>query len=453
MSTIWSPHDYQKKAISLLLSQGAAGLFLDPGLGKTSIVLAAYKILKKQGYVPNGMLVIAPLRVAQSVWPKEVEKWTNFADIRVEVLHGRYKSDALERDADIHVINPEGLQWLFDPIAHRWRDWDILCLDESTKFKDSQTKRFKLMRKHFEHFTRRWILTGTPVPNGIHDLFGQIYVLDLGNSLGRYVTHFRNRYFHTNSWEPYNYIPNEGAWQEIIYRIDPLLVRMSSEDYLKMPAMPPIDPIMVELPQKTMETYKEIEIDFITQLEEGIIVADNAAIAGGKCRQIANGGLYVDKEHHWTELHTEKLDALSDLLEELGGAPTLVMYEFNHDKERLLKRLGSATPVLGGGTSATKSDQYISQFNAGNIPVMLCHPASMAHGLNLQSKCHHMVWFGLTWNLEHYDQSIARIYRQGQENPVFIYHILAKDTLDVKVLEVLKSKDRTQQALFNALSK
>jgi SNF2 family DNA or RNA helicase len=436
----------------MLLSQGSAGLLLDPGLGKTSIVLAAYKILKEEGYVPNGMLIIAPLRVCHNVWPKEIEKWTNFNDLTIEVLHGKDKAAALGRDADIHIINPEGLAWLFDQKARRWRDWDILCVDESTKFKDSQTKRFKLMRKHFEAFSRRWILTGTPVPNGLHDLFGQIYILDLGHSLGRYVTHFRNKYFYTESWKQYEYIAHDWSFDTIIDRIDPLVMRLSANDYLEMPEIVSTE-VGADMPTKAWNTYREIEDDFITKLDEGIVVAANAAVAGGKCRQIANGALYVNEEHDWTTMHDEKLDVMSDILEELGGAPTLVMYEFNHDKERLLKRLGSATPVLGGGTSTRRADQYIEDFNKGHIPVMLGHPASMAHGLNLQSVCHHMIWFGITWNLEHYDQSIARIYRQGQKNTVFIYHIIMRDTLDEKVLSVLRSKDRTQKSLFAALSK
>jgi len=214
-----------------------------------------------------------------------------------------------------------------------------------------------------------------------------------------------------------------------------------------------LEPVMVDMPPKAWQTYREIEDDFITKLDEGVIVAANAAVAGGKCRQIANGALYVNEQHDWAEAHTEKLDALSDILEELGGAPCLVMYEFNHDLQRLLGKFGSATPYLGGGTSTAQADRYIEDFNKGHIPVMFCHPASMAHGLNLQEVCHHIIWLGITWNLEHYDQSIARINRQGQKNPVFVYHIIARDTLDERVLSVLKAKDRTQQSVFRALSK
>ncbi len=437
----------------MLLSQGSAGLFLDPGLGKTSIVLAAYKILKREGYTKKGMLIIAPLRVCHNVWPAEIFKWTNFCDLSIEVLHGPTKGEALERDADIHIINPEGLAWLFDLKARRWRDWDILVVDESTKFKDTQTKRFKLMRKHFELFTRRWILTGTPVPNGIGDLFGQIFILDLGNALGRYVTHFRTKFFYTESWKPYEYIPHDWAFKAIVEAIDPLVMRMSDKDYLTMPDLIVPPSVFVDMPASAWKIYQEIEDDFITKIDEGIIVAANSAVAGGKCRQVANGGLYINDAHDWVEVHTEKLDALADILEELGGAPTLVMYEFNHDKERLLSRFGSSTPVLGGGTSTKKANEYIRQFNAGHIPVMFCHPASMAHGLNLQDVCHHIVFLGITWNYEHYDQSIRRIYRQGQENPVFVYHIASRGTLDEKVMSVLSFKECTQETLFKALTK
>jgi SNF2 family DNA or RNA helicase len=436
----------------MLVSQGAAGLLLDPGLGKTSTVLAAFKVLKDAGYVKN-MLIIAPLQVCHNVWPNEIRKWDQFKDLTIEVLHGVDKTRALERSADIHIINPEGLQWLFDPAARRWRDWDILCIDESTKFKDSQTKRFKLMRKHFEQFDRRWILTGTPVPNGIHDLFGQIYILDLGNSLGRFVTHFRNKFFHTNAWEPYNYIPNEGSFREIIQRIDPLVLRMSEKDYLNLPELNNVT-VKGEMPKKAWDHYLQIEQDFITKVEEEHIVAANAAVAGGKCRQIANGAIYVGEgeDRTWTEIHSGKIELLKNLLDQLGGTPTLILYEFQHDKERLLKALGSKTPVLGGGASVRKTTRAVRDFNKGHIPILLGHPASMAHGLNLQESCNHVIWFGIPWNLEHYDQAIRRVYRQGQEKPVFVYHLVSEGTLDETVLEVLKAKDRDQQMLFGALT-
>ena len=452
MSIAWTPHDYQLRAIKLLLSQGSGGLLLDPGLGKTAVCLAAYKVLKKKGLAPNGMLVIAPLRPCYSVWPKEIEKWLDFNDLTYAVVHDNDKSQMLDLDVDIHIINPEGLPWLFDKKARRWKDWTILCVDESTKFKHSTTKRFRLMRHQFPRFDRRWILTGTIIPNGILDLFGQIFILDLGRALGRYITHYRNEYFHVEPWDRYNYIPNHGAWETIVERIAPLVLRLSAQDYLQMPALPPIDPILVDLPEEAREKYRDIEEEFITQINEGVVVAANSAVAGGKCRQICNGALYINPEHDWVGIHDAKIEALEELVESLGGAPVLVMYEFNHDKERLLGRFGSTTPVLGGGTSARRADQYIQEFNDGKIPIMICHPGSMAHGLNLQETCHHIIWFGLTWNLEYYDQAIARIYRQGQKNPVFVYHILARDTLDQKVMGVLGAKNATQKKLFASLT-
>jgi hypothetical protein len=398
------------------------------------------------------MLVIAPLHVCYNVWPREVKKWDNFNHLRVEILHGKDKAAALARDADVYVINPEGLQWLFASSTKR-KKWDILCVDESTKFKDSSTKRFKLMRRYFEEFPRRWILTGTLIPNGIHDLFGQIYILDFGHALGRYVTHFRNKYFTTEAWKPYSYIAKEGAWEEITNRIAPYSLRLKAEDYLEMPGLPPIEPTKVEMPPAAWKAYKEIENDFITRLGDGVIVAANQAVAGGKCRQLANGALYEDVgSRTYIEVHESKLDALQSILEEINGSPTLVLYEFHHDRERILRRIGSSTPCLGGGTTASKSTRIIENFNRGNIPVLLGHPGSMGHGLNLQERCHHVIWFGITWNFEYYDQAIRRVYRQGQQHPVFLYHIVAEGTLDETVMEVLRSKERTQENLYSRLT-
>jgi len=451
MSEHWHPHEYQLRAMKLLLSQGSGGLFLDPGLGKTAVCLAAYKILRAKGLAPKGMLVIAPLRPCYNVWPDEIEKWIEFNELSYAVVHGNDKRQMLGLDVDIHIINPEGLAWLFNVKASHRKEWTIVCVDESTKFKNSTTKRFKLMRPHFPRFDRRWILTGTPIPNGLEDLFGQVFIMDEGSALGRYVTHYRNKFFHSNAWEPYKFYPNVGSWEAIMGRIDPLVLRLAANDYLEMPAVLQ-ERIYVDLPQDAREKYNDIETEFITEINEGLIVAANAAVAGGKCRQICNGAIYTNKEHDWSQIHDAKLDALGDLIEQLGGAPLLIMYEFNHDRERLLGRFGSSIPVLGGGTSAGRSDEYIRSFNAGEIPLMICHPASMAHGLNLQDACHHICWFGITWNLEYYDQANARVNRQGQKFPVFIYHILATDTLDDVVMDTLAEKDHTQKRLFASLS-
>lgn len=446
----WNPHDYQKRAIKLLLSQGSGGLFLDPGLGKTSTVLAAFKILKEKGYAKK-MLIVAPLRPAYKVWPDEIEKWSDFQGLTYTILHGSEKNENLTEDVDIYIINPEGLLWLFDPLR-RYPKFDVLCVDESSKFKDSTTKRFKLLKPLLPSFARRWILTGTPVPNGLEDLFGQMFILDLGRSLGRYITHFRNLYFQRSGYNVYDWKPMPGAFHRVVEKISPLVLQLNAEDYLKMPELVYTD-IKVVLPPAARKIYDEVENDFISLLDSGNLVAANAAVAGIKCRQIANGAVYQSgpegREH--VVIHGEKLDALESLLAELNGAPTLVLFEFNHDQVRIQERLGDV-PVLGAGVSGKKLEAIIDRFNAGDIPTLLGHPASMGHGLNLQGSCRHVIWFGITWNLEFYDQAIARVYRQGQKaDRVFVYHLVAEKTLDEKVLKVLTAKDKTQQGLLREL--
>lgn len=436
----------------MLLSQAAGGLFLDPGLGKTSTVLATFKILK-QKKLANKMLIVAPLRPMYKVWPDEIKKWVDFQDLKYAILHGDVKNHNLECDVDVYLINPEGITWLFGRPDRP--EFDVLVIDESTKFKNSTTQRFKSLKPFLPTFKRRWILTGTPVPNGLEDLFGQIYILDLGRSLGRYITHFRTNYFERVGFSVYDWRPRHGAFQEVVERISPLVLQLSAEEYLQMPEIVNSD-LMVHLPSTAMTLYREVEDDFITELEGGKLVAANAAVAGIKCRQIANGAVYaeleVDTGKPYSVIHDEKLDALEDLVEELGGAPLLLLYEFDHDRERILERFPN-TPTLGRGISGKKLDGVIDRFNAGSLPILLGHPASMGHGLNLQGSCHHICWFGITWNLEYYDQAIARVYRQGQKSDrVFVYHIIAKDTYDEKVVKALTAKDRTQQGLLKMLS-
>jgi SNF2 family DNA or RNA helicase len=447
----WIPHEYQLSALKLMLSQGSVGLFLDPGLGKTSICLSGFKILKQKGYA-HKMLIIAPLRPCYAVWPTEIEKWENFKELTYVIVHGPNKEAAIRADADIYIINPEGLVWLLNEQDARYKlqDFDVLCIDESTKFKDSGTKRFKALRPHVKRFKRRWILTGTPAPNGIADLFGQIFILDMGRALGKYVTHFRNEYFY-RGYSNYEWILRPGAFREITDRIAPLVYQLNAEDYLKMPELIETN-IYIDLPPKAKQVYGDIENSFIAMLDAGDIVAANSAVAGGKCRQIANGAVYLE-DGTYTILHEEKLDALEDLLEELSGKPTLVLYEFRHDLERLQRRFPDAQ-TISSGTPIQTLENIILRFNTGQIPVLLGHPASMGHGLNLQGSCHHVVWFGIPWNYEHYDQAIRRVYRQGQKNEhVYIYHIVARDTKDEDVASVLKLKDKTQAQINEAIAR
>ena len=439
----WTPHDYQRRAMQMMITQGAVGLFLDPGLGKTSICLGALKILRKAGFFKRA-LIVAPIFPMYSSWPGEVFKWDDFNDFTYTILHGSEKEQRLRHDVELYFINPEGLKWLFSHSA--LPEFDTLIVDESTKFKDSRTQRFKALKEHLPRFRRRWILTGTPVPNGLLDLFGQIYILDRGRALGKFITHYKNEYFMQTGWSGWNWSPMPGAYERIIDRIKPLILQLSAEDYLKMPEWIDVS-IPIELPESALKVYREVEENFISSLDAGEVVAANAGAAGTKCRQIANGAVYIDGEHNWTPVHDAKLDALEDLLEELNGHPVLLLYEFIHDRQRILDRFPHATNIKSGDIADT-----VERFNRGDIPLLIGHPASMGHGLNLQGACHHVIWFGITWNLEHYDQAVARVYRQGQQSgKVFIYHLIAKDTLDEKVVRVLTAKDREQQSVLKAL--
>lgn len=445
--TSWTPHEYQIRAMKLMLSQGAVGLFLDPGLGKTSICLGALSILKRDGMMKK-TLIIAPIRPMYSTWPAEVYKWDEFNDFTYSIVHGPEKADRLREDVDLYLINPEGVKWLFS--QPNLPEFDTLIVDESTKFKDSSRQRFRALKRALPRFRRRWILTGTPVPNGLLDLFGQIYILDRGGSLGEYITHYRSQFFMKPGWSPWGWVPQPGAFQRVVERISPLLLQLSAEDYLKMPELVFID-IPVTLPPEVMKTYREVENHFLSLVSESLIVAGNAAAAGTKCRQIANGAVYTGDgdDRIVVPLHDEKLEALKDLLEELNGHPVLLLYEFRHDCQRIMASFPNAVDIKSADIAST-----VESFNRGDIPLLIGHPASMGHGLNLQGACHHVIWFGITWNLEHYDQAIARVYRQGQSHgKVYCYHLKATSTKDEDVLEVLTAKDRTQQDLLNAITR
>lgn len=380
-------------------------------------------------------------------WPAEIEKWKDFQSLSYTIVHGKDKAYNLGLPTDIHLINPEGLAWLIT--QKRMQEYDVLVIDESSKFKNSQTQRFKALKPFLPGFKRRWILTGTPAPNGLEDLFGQVYILDLGRSLGRYITHFRREFFYLAGYNLYDWMPKPDSWQVVIERISPLVLQMSAEEYLEMPELVSIT-IPVSLPKSLRQLYSELEQNFITSDEQ--IVAANAAVAGGKLRQVANGAIY-DENGDWRELHDEKLQALDSLLEELGSKTVLILYEFNHDRERILRKFPEME-VMGGGLSQSKLADMVERFNDGKLTRLLGHPASMGHGLNLQGFCHHVICFGITWNLEYYDQAIARVYRQGQKSKtVFVYHIVAVSTKDEEVMEVLSEKDRTQQGLLQRLSR
>lgn len=471
----WKPQSYQKKAVKFLLEHACAALFLDPGLGKTSITLAAIKMLKARKLV-NKVLIIAPMRVCYATWPGELDKWKDFAGLKVEVLHGPGKDAALKREADIYVINPEGLEWLtqakktktenskkasYDVDLRRWKalGFDTLVIDELTKFKNTSSSRFKIMKKIHGLFGRRWGLTGSPAANGLLDLFGQCYILDEGRSLGPYVTKYRTEYF--KEVGPFTWIPKDGAPELIYERLSPLALRMSSEDYLDMPALI-INNIRLDMPASAMDIYIKMEDDLIASIEANVIVASNAAVASGKCRQIANGALYLDREvvemglaiskgkREWADIHTEKLDALEDLVDELQGSPLLVAYDFGHDQARLRARFPGAEFAADCNVKDYRALE--ARWNNGEIHLLFGHPASLGHGLNLQKCGHHVAWYAMNWDKELYDQFIARVWRQGNDSKkVFVHHFIMRDTIDEAIYGALKSKHKGQKALFDGL--
>ena len=474
----WVPAAYMKKAVKFLVEHAAAGLLLDPGLRKTSITLAAFKFLRSRGHARRA-LVIAPLRPCYLVWPAEVRKWVDFADLRVEVLHGPTKDEALARDADVYVVNFDGLAWL---LQARWemkggrtelkwdRDrwealgFDTLIVDELSKLKHPGTRRFKMLKKVLPTFQRRWGLTGSPAANSLLDLFGQAYVLDLGAALGEFITHYKVKYFAPLHFGSFKWVVREGAEDQIYKKLKPLVLRESAEEHLDLPPLLE-NTVRVDLPAEARVIYDDMENELLAQLLDSTVTAANAATAVNKCRQIASGGIYTQdmitnkpgraarahQTREWELVHDAKLDALEDLIDELQGQPVFVAYEFQHELERLRKRFPSA-PWIGGGTTMKESARVEAAWNRGEIPVLLAHPQAAGHGLNLQGAGSHVAWFTLTWDYELYDQFIRRVYRSGtQAKRVTVHQFVARNTIDEAVLGALRKKRGGQTALFQAL--
>jgi SNF2 family DNA or RNA helicase len=428
-------------------------------LGKTAISLAASKILIDKNLV-KGVLVIAPLRPARLTWPAEVQKWEQFKDLDMVLLHGKDKDKLLAEKHDIYVINPEGLPWLFEPtfdkrsakikpalLSKLMQKFDMLIIDESTKFKSSSSQRFKIMKATLTAWRRRYILTGTPAPNGIEDLWAQIYLLDGGASLGQYVTHFRNSYFYLQPGShQYDLRMFPGAEEKVAEKISHLVMRLKAEDYIQMPELQ-FNRIETELAPEIRAQYRELEKEFILMLEEGVVTAANAAVLGNKLRQAVAGALYLPNGGGKAQLHTTKPDALMELVEELSGQPLLIGYDFVFEKE-MIKEAVPHVQFLDG----KNDEELIRLFNLGMIPALAGNPASVGHGLNLQQACCHVAYTSLTWNLENFDQFIRRVRRQGNPNKRIICHlIMTKDTVDEAVWSALTSKELTQNNLLSHL--
>lgn len=466
-----------ERAVKEMLQNAAYGLLLDPGLGKTSITLATFDILKDQGIVKR-MLVIAPLRVCYDVWPMEGLKWKDFGHLKFELLHGPKKEERLHSDADIFLINPEGVGWLVElgkNSSKKWvsrRQWDwpeMLVVDESTKFKHLRgTGRGKAIMRALDNFERRYILTGTPAPNGYGDLWGQLYLLDGGARLGEFKSHFHRNFFvrsfDGHSWD----LRSEADAERIQELIADIVLRLDAQDYLDMPPLIH-KTIGIELPPKARELYKELKTDLVLQFDQGDVSPANAGVLSSKLRQVANGCVYLDddglveidrgsdsvtkKVRTIEVVHNAKVQAVRELVNELNGQPLMVAYEFRHDLSALQKEFGGKVPVLGAGTTPTRGKKITAAWNRGRLPLLFAHPQSAGHGLNLQEGGSNICWYSIPWNLEHYGQLIARQWRQGQTKPVFVHHLVARNTIDVHVTQVLQEKDVDQKALLNALKR
>lgn len=437
------PHDYQKYAIEYIKSHPITALFLDMGLGKTVTTLTAIRDLMYDTFKVRRVLVVAPLRVARDTWPEEIRKWDHLKDLTYSVVVGivAERRRALQKEADIYIVNRENLAWLYQ---NSRLDFDMVVLDELSSFKNAKSKRFKAMKAMRPEVKRIVGLTGTPSGNGLMDLWAEFRLLDMGERLGQYISQYRSLYFKPdkrNGMVVFSYKPLPGAEEVIYHQIADITVSMKANDYLEMPELVSVAK-EVTLSEKEKKRYDELKKSLVLELPGGEVTAANAASLTMKLSQMANGAIYTD-DKNVVGIHNRKLDALEDLVESANGQPVLVAYWFKHDKDRIQKRMEARE---------LKEPQDFADWNAGKISVALIHPASAGHGLNLQQGGSILIWFGLTWSLELYQQTNARLWRQGQQSrTVIIQHIVAKGTIDERILKVLEHKDGTQAALIDAV--
>lgn len=447
---IYKPHNYQKYAIEFIKTHPIAAILLDMGMGKSSLTLTAILELMYDSFEVSKVLIIAPLRVARNTWSDEIEKWDHLKGLRYSIVVGTAaeRKRALAADADIYIINRENVSWLIDDSGHPF-DFDMVVVDELSSFKNWQAKRFKALMKVRPKIKRIVGLTGTPSSNGLMDLFAEFKVLDMGERLGRFISQYRTNYFkpdRMNGPIVYTYKLLPGAEDRIYDKISDITISMKGTDYLEMPELISSE-YKVHLDEGEKAKYEAMRDELVLQLPGGEITASNAASLSGKLSQLANGAIY-DDDSSVNVFHNKKLDALEDLIESANGKPVLVAYWFKHDLARIQERLNQ----LGVVYKKLDSDQSIKDWNAGKLQVGLIHPASAGHGLNLQAGGNIMVWFGITWSLELYQQTVARLWRQGQtEKTVSIIHIVTDGTVDQKILKALEAKELTQSALIDAV--
>lgn len=446
---IYHPHDYQKYSIEFVKTHPVAALLLSMGLGKTSTTLTALDDLLFDSFEIHKVLVIAPLRVTK-VWLDEVNKWNHLNYLRCSLVVGteQERKRALWANADIYIINRENIQWLIDESGIQF-NFDTLVVDELSSFKNFKAKRFKSLMKVRPMVKRVIGLTGTPTSNGLMDLWSEFKLLDQGKRLGRFITNYRDQYFRPdkrNGQVIFSYKPLPFAEDAIYDKISDITISMKATDYLNMPELIS-NHVEVEMSERETKVYQELKQELVVTLGDEDVTASNAASLSNKLTQMANGAIYLDN-HESAIIHDRKLDALEDLIEAQCGKPVLVAYWFKHDLDRIKKRLEE----LKVNFREIKTDASIEDWNKGNIEVGLIHPASAGHGLNLQEGGSTLIWFGLTWSLELYEQTNARLYRQGQRNKtVVIEHIITRGTIDEQIVKALEEKDKTQSRLIDAV--
>ena len=445
-------HSYQKFCVDFIEEHPNCGVFLDMGLGKTIISLTAISHLLYDSFEVSRVLIIAPLRVARDTWIAELSKWEHLSGLKMERVIGTPKERvaALSRRAEMYIINRENVEWLVKHFAGRRMPFDMLVIDELSSFKNSRAKRFLALKKILPQFSRVVGLTGTPAPNGLEDLWPQVFLLDRGVRLGRTMKSYLDMFFDTpNSWLPYKHELKTGAEEEIYKRLGDICVSMRAADHLEMPER--VDNIVeVMLSAREEKLYRQMERDMLLPYADGDVLALNAASLAGKLLQLANGAVY-DEFHNVRVLHERKLDALEDLIEAANGKPLLVMYAFQHDLTRIQERFGKYTTETPEGVRELKTSADMEDWNEGRIRVAVTQPASTGHGLNLQHGGCTIVWFGLNWSLELYEQANARLWRQGQKQMVVIHHLVTKGTMDEQVMKALHDKAADQNALLAAV--
>ena len=440
-------HNYQKYSVDFIINHPAAALLLDCGCGKTVITLTAVNDLMFDRFEVHKVLIIAPLRVARFSWGAEIRKWEHLKNLRYSIVVGTEKErrDALQQKADIYIINRENLPWL---IENSKFDYDMVVVDELSSFKNHQAKRFKAFMKVRPQVKRIVGLTGTPSSNGLMDLFAEFKLLDMGQRLGRFIGQYRSAYFQPdkmNGMVVYSYKPLPGAEEKIYEKISDITISMKATDHLQMPELI-MSRCEVELSPKERQKYEQLKKDLVLPVDDEEITAANAAALSGKLCQLANGAIY-DDDKRAVQIHDRKIDALEDIIESMNGRPMLVAYWFKHDCDRIAERLSELKVPF----AKLDTDESIEKWNRSEIPVALIHPASAGHGLNLQSGGSTLVWFGITWSLELYQQTVARLWRQGQKQTVVVQHIITKNTIDENIMAALEKKEHTQSALIDAV--